>query len=83
MSPHNKIGLNHDLTKISHIEFCRGWPYREAEFLIVFEEASYTILSLVVSADSLRTGTCGTGALFLPLLPLVYKLYLPSLQCPP
>ena len=64
MSPHNKIGLNRDLTKISHVEFWRRGPisrqsYREAEFLVGFEEASYTILSLVASADSLMTGLCG------------------------
>ena len=56
MSPHNPT--------ISHNEFWRGGPvfrqsFREAEFLAGFEEASYTILTLVVSADSLMTGLCG------------------------
>ena len=64
MSPHNKIGLNRDLTKTSHIEFWRGGPvfrqsFRETEFLVGFQEASYAILTLVVSADSLMTGLCG------------------------
>ena len=62
MPPH-KIGLNRDLTKIPHTGFWRGRPisgqsFREAEFLVGFEEASCTILSLVVSADSLMTGLC-------------------------
>ena len=64
ISPHNKIGLNHDLTKISHIELWRGGlvsrqSLREAEFLVDFEKAPYKILSLVVSAHSLMTGLCG------------------------
>ena len=81
ISPHNKIGLNRDLTKISYIEFWRGEPiswqsFREEEFLFGFEEASYMILSLLVLADSLMT-------LSLPLLSLVHKLHLSSLQCLP
>ena len=58
MSSHKMIGLNHDLTKISNIEFWRGAPIsrqssREAEFFVGFEEALYAILSLVVSVDFL------------------------------
>ena len=34
-------------------------PFKEVESLVGFEEASYTILSLVVLADSLMTGLCG------------------------
>ena len=63
ISSHNKIGLNRDLTKISRIEFWRGRPisrqsFRETEFLVASEEASYMILSLVVSADFLMAGPC-------------------------
>ena len=63
MSRHNKLALNRDLIKISHIEIWRRGPisrqsFREAEFLVGFEEASYIILSLVVWADSLMTGLC-------------------------
>ena len=62
-SPHNKIGLNCYLTKISHIEIWRVGPvsrqlFREAEFLVGFEEVLYTILSLVLLTDSLMTDLC-------------------------
>ena len=61
MSPYNKISLNRHLTNISHIQFWRGesvsrQSLSETEFLVGFKEASYTILSLVVSADSLIIG---------------------------
>ena len=64
MSPHKKIGLNRYMIKMSHIKFWRGGPVarqssREVEFLVGFEEASYTILSLVVSVDSLLAGLRG------------------------
>ena len=64
MSPHTKIGLNRDLTEISHIEFWSRAPvsrqsFSEAEFLVGFDGPSYTILSLSVSDDSLMTGLCG------------------------
>ena len=60
----NKIGLNRGGTKRSHIEFWKAGPvstkaFTEAEFLVSFEEASYTILSLVVLTDSLTTGLYG------------------------
>ena len=85
ISPPSKIGLNHDRTKISHIEFWRGGTvssqsFREAEFLVGFEEALYTILSLVVSTDSLMIHLCETNkTVSFPLLSPVHNLHLPSL----
>ena len=51
------MGLNRDLTRPSQSEFCNGGPVSKHSFidtksLFGLDEASKTILILVVSADS-------------------------------
>ena len=54
--PLNKIGFNLYLTRLSHCKFWRKEPvskhsFRENEFLVGFEETSYTIVSFIILAD--------------------------------
>ena len=53
---------------------CSRQSFREAELFVGSEEASYTILSLVVLADSLITGMCGKSNTSLSVVSLVHKL---------
>ena len=63
LSRRNRMGLKHDLARIFHTKFCNGGPvfshsFKDAESLFGLAEALYTILILVVSADSRITGLC-------------------------
>ena len=81
------MGLKGDL-KMSHSEFCSGGPgsrhsFKDTESLLGLADTLYTILILVVSADSRVTGLCGryNSFPFSSVLVSLTFLIIPSFVC--
>ena len=63
VSPQSGLGLNLEHINISHSRFCNSGPVSRPLFTVVevwhaFAEASHTIPTFVVPADSLIIGLC-------------------------